>query len=276
MALSDKTNLLVRDYIRQQYPTLEEGVQQYLDDELARIEQSLSRRHKRLNPSCRRRPGKPVKGMVRYAVSGWDPLGDGSTGLMVYNGTLGWPSKHIHKEPNTCLRKHSRERGRRFFANQAAKRQAKAMDRANAMRMMPYTDLQPYLLDFYEQGTDAFKDALDKGYYSGDTLAGMDSRTAKLASMLDMALVNALLRTQVVSWIPPPASHKTTPTSTIVPSRTCLATRSTRYAADNVEPLLTAAMRDQRRKLEERDLPGNNMMAQGSRQHQLNRAGITP
>ena len=24
--------------------------------------------------------------MVRYAVTGWDPLGDGSTGLMVYNG----------------------------------------------------------------------------------------------------------------------------------------------------------------------------------------------
>ena len=87
MALSDKTNLLVRDYIRQQYPTLEEGVQQYLDDELARIELALASVTRAAIQVSDNAPENPVKGMVRYAVSGWDPLGDGSTGLMVYNGT---------------------------------------------------------------------------------------------------------------------------------------------------------------------------------------------
>lgn len=87
MALSDKTNLLVKDYIRQQYPTLEEGVQQYLDDELSRIELALASVARASIQVADAAPDNPVKGMVRYAVSGWDPLGDGSTGLMIYNGT---------------------------------------------------------------------------------------------------------------------------------------------------------------------------------------------
>ena len=38
-----------------------------------------------------------------------------------------------------------------MFANKAAKRQAEAMDRANQMRMMPYTDMQPYLSAAFER-----------------------------------------------------------------------------------------------------------------------------
>ena len=87
MALSDKTNLLVKDYIRQQYPTLEESLQQYIDDELSRIELSLASVTRASIQVADNAPENPVKGMVRYAVSGWNPLGDGSTGLMVYNGT---------------------------------------------------------------------------------------------------------------------------------------------------------------------------------------------
>ena len=64
-----------------------------------------------------------------------------------------------------------------LFANQAAKRQAAAMADANRMRMMPYLDVQPYLTDFYSGGTDAFKSGLDKGYYQGDTYAGMNPLT---------------------------------------------------------------------------------------------------
>ena len=87
MALSDKTNQLVKDYIRQQYPTLEESLQQYIDDELSRIELSLASVTRASIQVADNAPENPVKGMVRYAVSGWNPLGDGSTGLMVYNGT---------------------------------------------------------------------------------------------------------------------------------------------------------------------------------------------
>jgi hypothetical protein len=36
-------------------------------------------------------PDSPKKGMVRYALSPWDPLGSGYAGLVVYNGTS-WAS----------------------------------------------------------------------------------------------------------------------------------------------------------------------------------------
>ena len=38
MALSDKTNLLVQNYVRRQYPEFEEGLRRFIADELQRIE----------------------------------------------------------------------------------------------------------------------------------------------------------------------------------------------------------------------------------------------
>ena len=87
MALSDKTNAVVTKYIRQQYPQFDDGIRRYIQDELQRIEQSISSSADATIQVADNAPSNPVKGMVRYAVTGWDPLGDGTTGLMVYNGT---------------------------------------------------------------------------------------------------------------------------------------------------------------------------------------------
>ena len=87
MALNDKTDQLVTKYVRRQFPELEDGLRRYIQDELQRIEQSISTLASASIQVADAAPDNPVKGMVRYAVTGWDPLGDGSTGLMVYNGT---------------------------------------------------------------------------------------------------------------------------------------------------------------------------------------------
>ena len=87
MALNDKTDQLVTKYVRRQFPELEDGIRRYIQDELQRIEQSISTLASASIQVVDAAPDNPVKGMVRYAVTGWDPLGDGSTGLMVYNGT---------------------------------------------------------------------------------------------------------------------------------------------------------------------------------------------
>ena len=87
MALSDKTNALVQSYTRSQYPLLEEGVRRYIQDELQRIEGSLRTLVQASTQVSETPPTNPVKGMVRYAVSPWDPLGNGFSGLVVYNGT---------------------------------------------------------------------------------------------------------------------------------------------------------------------------------------------
>ena len=85
MALSDKTNLLVQDYTRQQYPQLEEGIRRYIQEELRRIETSIGSLIRSSVQVSENPPDNPVKGMIRYAVSPWNPTGAGD-GLYVYTG----------------------------------------------------------------------------------------------------------------------------------------------------------------------------------------------
>lgn len=87
MALNDKTDLLVQDYSRQQYPQLEEGIQRYIQEELRRIQAAVGSLTNAAIQVSENPPDNPVKGMVRFNVSPWDPLGDSSEGLVVYNGT---------------------------------------------------------------------------------------------------------------------------------------------------------------------------------------------
>lgn len=87
MALSDRTDLLITDYQNRSFPDLEESVRLYLQEELKNIEAAVASLTTAAIQVTDKAPEKPIKGMVRYAVTGWDPLGDGSTGLMVYNGT---------------------------------------------------------------------------------------------------------------------------------------------------------------------------------------------
>lgn len=87
MTLSDRTNVLVQNYSRSQYPVLEEGVRRYFQDELQRIEIAINTLAQAAIQVAENPPDTPIKGMVRYAVSPWNPLGNGFTGLVVYNGT---------------------------------------------------------------------------------------------------------------------------------------------------------------------------------------------
>ena len=86
MALSDRTDLLITDYEQRQFPELEESVRLHLQEELKAIETAIASLANAAIQVTDDAPEKPVKGMVRYAVTGWDPLGDGTTGLVVYTG----------------------------------------------------------------------------------------------------------------------------------------------------------------------------------------------
>jgi len=87
MALSDRTDLLITDYQNRSFPELEESIRLHLQEELKNIEAAVASLTTAAIQVTDKAPEKPVKGMVRYAVTGWDPLGDGSTGLMVFNGS---------------------------------------------------------------------------------------------------------------------------------------------------------------------------------------------
>lgn len=88
MSLSDKLNMLVSTYVRRQSPTLNpELIGNYIQEELREIEASIRSLADASIQVSDRPPAHPRNGMVRYAVSPWNPIGNGSTGLVVYNGT---------------------------------------------------------------------------------------------------------------------------------------------------------------------------------------------
>jgi hypothetical protein len=87
MAVDDKTNVVVNGYIRSQYPVFEEGMRRYLQDELQRIENAIRQLKTASIVVADIEPENPIKGMVRYAVTPWNPLSNGFSGLVVYNGS---------------------------------------------------------------------------------------------------------------------------------------------------------------------------------------------
>lgn len=88
MALSDKLNLIVNRYVRRQLPTLrDDDVGRFLQEELRELEAAIQSLADASVQVTDREPEGLRKGMVRYAVSPWNPLGNGTQGLVVYNGT---------------------------------------------------------------------------------------------------------------------------------------------------------------------------------------------
>jgi len=88
MSLSDKINMLVSRYVRRQVPNLNpDFLPNYLQEELREVEASIRSLSDASVQVSDRAPESPRKGMVRYAISPWDPLSDGTQGLVVYNGT---------------------------------------------------------------------------------------------------------------------------------------------------------------------------------------------
>lgn len=87
MPLESKTNVLVSHYSRRRLPNLDASIQMYLQEELQRIETSINQLADAAIQVADDEPETKRKGMVRYAVSPWNPLGNNYQGLVVYNGT---------------------------------------------------------------------------------------------------------------------------------------------------------------------------------------------
>ena len=88
MSLSDKINLLVSRYVRRQIPRLEaDNLGPYIQEELRELETCIRSLVDASIQVADREPDGVRVGMVRYAVSPWNPLGNGFTGLVFYDGT---------------------------------------------------------------------------------------------------------------------------------------------------------------------------------------------
>ena len=88
MPLSDKINTLIVKYVRRGLPSLEtEFVAAYVQQELQELEKSITSLADASVQVTDREPEKPRKGMIRFAVSPWNPLSNGFSGLVVYTGS---------------------------------------------------------------------------------------------------------------------------------------------------------------------------------------------
>lgn len=88
MSLSDKINVLVSSYVRRQAPNLSpDFLPNYVQEELRELEASIRSLADASVQVADRAPATTRKGMVRYAVSPWEPVGSGVSALVVYNGT---------------------------------------------------------------------------------------------------------------------------------------------------------------------------------------------
>ncbi len=88
MATNTVTDLVVNQYIRQPVPQNPEGMAVYLSGQLQEIENSMKTVGEGSLQVVDKPPSRPLKGMLRYAVTPWDPLSNGFQGLVVYSGNV--------------------------------------------------------------------------------------------------------------------------------------------------------------------------------------------
>lgn len=90
MPLSSLTAIVLGRYAKRNVPAddkIPDSFRQYLSEEFQEIENNLQANSDANLQVADVEPEKPRKGMMRYAVSPWNPLNNGTQGLVVYNGT---------------------------------------------------------------------------------------------------------------------------------------------------------------------------------------------
>jgi hypothetical protein len=90
MALNDRSDQVVRAFVRSDLPSdvdISDNFRKYLTGEFDLIQQVLSEANDSAPQVSEAAPASLRKGMVRYAVAPWNPLGTGYTGYVYYNGS---------------------------------------------------------------------------------------------------------------------------------------------------------------------------------------------
>ena len=87
MPANKVTDVVIQGYARRSVPDVPEALRLYIAQELQTLETTIRSVIEGAVQVLDDEPDNPKKGMVRYAVSPWNPLGNNYQGLVVYNGT---------------------------------------------------------------------------------------------------------------------------------------------------------------------------------------------
>ena len=87
MPINRNTDLVISRYSRDNVPAQIAKLDTYLNEELQRIETAIRDLADASIQATDSPPPNPKRGMVRYNILPWNPLNNGYSGLLVYNGT---------------------------------------------------------------------------------------------------------------------------------------------------------------------------------------------
>lgn len=161
-----------------------------------------------------------------------------------------------------------------IMSNNAAKKQAAAMDRANAMSNQGYTDARPYITDMMSRGKGALNDILATGAYSGDTYARMNPMQTAAFNNLGSFGTNAFNNAQ--GFMNTGQGFANNYANLYNQASQNTLSNAVNYATDpnNYQPVADAALRDARRNLEENTLRGIDVGSSMTGNTNSSRAGV--
>jgi len=156
----------------------------------------------------------------------------------------------------------------------AAKTDAKAQRYAADKSAEGYTDARPFINDMYRGGQNALNAALNTGAYTDTTLAPMDPRTASGLNYLANFGTNAMGQGQ--NFMNQGANFGSNYQNIYNRASSPSLDNAIAYAtaSPQAQSMIDAAMRDNRRRLEEQTLPGIGMAASRSNNTNSSRAGV--
>lgn len=158
------------------------------------------------------------------------------------------------------------------MANSAAKKQASAMDRANAANNMAYMDAKPYINAMMSGGQAAMNDQLAAGYYGGPQYAALnDMQKNAIDQQYNFGNTSFGMANNLMNQGQNFGANYNTLFNAAGQDNIGNAIQ---YANDNSAPLVDAALRDSTRNLEENTLRGIGMGASATGNTNSSRAGV--
>jgi len=158
-----------------------------------------------------------------------------------------------------------------------AKKQSKAIDRMNEMNNQYINAVMPDIRKNIDQTGKDYQAMRDRGAYSGDYFADPNAMQLEAnQGLYDYGVRNRGLGQSIMDR----AGGFVDNQGALYNAFSGMANRpdsmaaATRYATDNMNPIVKAMMRDDTRRLEEQTLPGINTAASGSGNVNSSRAGV--
>ena len=159
-----------------------------------------------------------------------------------------------------------------LLANKAAKNQQRAQQQAIEAQMAGFNLAKPYISDMYKGGTAGLNYALDQGYYQGPTYAGLNqTQQDGIQGMINTGQMGA---GDAAGFMNMGRGFGQNTADLYNQASQNMLDNATQYAANNADPLIRAAMRDDYRNLMENTLPQTGMSASATNNTNSSRRGV--